>query len=446
MGREAARRMVPRGRGTILFTGATASVRGGAGFGAFAGAKHALRALAQSMAREFVAAGHPRRPPGGRRRHRHRVHPQPVPGTLCDEGSAGHPRPRAHRRRVLADPQPAARRLDARDRTAALVGDMVSGGRLLRRGGLALALLVVAGGVWLRLAPPELIRVGAGYSAKIVCSSVFISGRDAHQVLQQDVQSPGHPLLRLMRVSVDREAKVVRAGLFGFAGGGLAVWREGTGCASVPDGDLARAAAHVAPAAPAAAPRASSWPEGDAVDPAAPALAALLADEGLAGPGTARTAGAAPWAHRRRTLWRWLHARDAVARLVDDQDRHRRAGGHAGARRPPRHRARRPVPGLGRRCTTRHRHRTPAVDVQRLELQRKVTAASATSRACSTWSRTWRPSRGSSRWRSRWAASSTTPAAAACCWRGCGRTRCPVARRWPGRARRCSARWACTAR
>ena len=162
---------------------------------------------------------------------------------------------------------------------------MVSGGRLLRRGGLALALLVVAGGVWLRLAPPELIRVGAGYSAKIVCSSVFISGRDAHQVLQQDVQSPGHPLLRLMRVSVDREAKVVRAGLFGFAGGGLAVWREGTGCASVPDGDLARAAAHVAPPAPAAAPRAGSWPEGDAVDPAAPALAALLADEALAGPG-----------------------------------------------------------------------------------------------------------------------------------------------------------------
>jgi NAD(P)-dependent dehydrogenase (short-subunit alcohol dehydrogenase family) len=56
-GREAARRMVPRGRGTILFTGATASVRGGAGFAAFAGAKHALRALAQSMARELSPEG-----------------------------------------------------------------------------------------------------------------------------------------------------------------------------------------------------------------------------------------------------------------------------------------------------------------------------------------------------------------------------------------------------
>jgi NAD(P)-dependent dehydrogenase (short-subunit alcohol dehydrogenase family) len=53
MGREAAKRMLPRGRGTILFTGATASLRGGAGFSAFAGAKFALRALAQSMAREL---------------------------------------------------------------------------------------------------------------------------------------------------------------------------------------------------------------------------------------------------------------------------------------------------------------------------------------------------------------------------------------------------------
>lgn len=56
-GREAAGVMVPRGRGTILFTGATASLRGAAGFSAFAGAKHALRALAQSMARELGPQG-----------------------------------------------------------------------------------------------------------------------------------------------------------------------------------------------------------------------------------------------------------------------------------------------------------------------------------------------------------------------------------------------------
>ena len=56
-GREAARRMAAQGRGTIIFTGATASVRGGANFASFASAKHALRALAQSMARELGPMG-----------------------------------------------------------------------------------------------------------------------------------------------------------------------------------------------------------------------------------------------------------------------------------------------------------------------------------------------------------------------------------------------------
>ena len=52
-GREAAKVMIPRGRGTIIFTGATASQRGASGFSAFASAKFGLRALAQSMAREL---------------------------------------------------------------------------------------------------------------------------------------------------------------------------------------------------------------------------------------------------------------------------------------------------------------------------------------------------------------------------------------------------------
>ncbi|MDX1804752.1 MAG: SDR family oxidoreductase [Alcanivorax sp.] len=56
-GREAARVMVPRGKGTIIFTGATASLRGGKGFSAFAGAKFALRALAQSLTRELGPEG-----------------------------------------------------------------------------------------------------------------------------------------------------------------------------------------------------------------------------------------------------------------------------------------------------------------------------------------------------------------------------------------------------
>src|SRR5215469_10074550 len=56
-GREAARRMLPRGQGSIFFTGATASVRGGVGYAAFAAAKFGLRAVAQSMARELGPQG-----------------------------------------------------------------------------------------------------------------------------------------------------------------------------------------------------------------------------------------------------------------------------------------------------------------------------------------------------------------------------------------------------
>lgn len=57
MGREVAKHMMPRRQGTIIFTGATASLRGGAGFSAFSGAKAALRMLAQSMARELGPQG-----------------------------------------------------------------------------------------------------------------------------------------------------------------------------------------------------------------------------------------------------------------------------------------------------------------------------------------------------------------------------------------------------
>ncbi len=57
VGREAARHMVPRGQGTILFTGATASLRGSSQFAAFAAAKGGVRHVAQSMARELGPKG-----------------------------------------------------------------------------------------------------------------------------------------------------------------------------------------------------------------------------------------------------------------------------------------------------------------------------------------------------------------------------------------------------
>jgi NADP-dependent 3-hydroxy acid dehydrogenase YdfG len=63
----------PAKRGTILFTGATAGLRGAAGFAAFAGAKHGIRALAQSMARELGPMRYSCGPRGGRRRYRYRL-------------------------------------------------------------------------------------------------------------------------------------------------------------------------------------------------------------------------------------------------------------------------------------------------------------------------------------------------------------------------------------
>ncbi|HTT97788.1 MAG TPA: serine hydrolase [Rhizomicrobium sp.] len=144
------------------------------------------------------------------------------------------------------------------------------------------AILGVAG--WLWIAPPDLIRVAAGYSAKIVCSNVFIAGRDPQEVLAVDVQAPGHPILKLISISVDREEKTVRANLFGLFGNGLAVARDGFGCATVPDGDLA-AVPPVPPLEPAPA-TSGIWPEGIAVDPSQdPELAKILDDPALTGPG-----------------------------------------------------------------------------------------------------------------------------------------------------------------
>src|SRR3954451_4458416 len=127
-------------------------------------------------------------------------------------------------------------------------------------------LAVVALFAWLYIAPPELIRVGSGYSAKIVCSNVFIAGRDPEEVLAVDVQAPGHPLLRLMKVSVDKNRGTVSAGLLGFLGKSVAVARAGLGCASVPDGDVGKARRTSIPAEASAATKGDLWPEADRVD------------------------------------------------------------------------------------------------------------------------------------------------------------------------------------
>lgn len=152
---------------------------------------------------------------------------------------------------------------------------------------LALLLAVLPLALWIR--PPDILRVGANYSAKIICSNVFLAGRDPEEILHADVQAPGIALLRLMHVSVDREHRVVRAGLLGFIGDGLAVARPGVGCAAVPDGDLdfathASIAAPRPPPTPPAVGATELWPDGNAVA-TTNALDRVLADDTLAGPG-----------------------------------------------------------------------------------------------------------------------------------------------------------------
>ena len=160
---------------------------------------------------------------------------------------------------------------------------------------LCLVALLAVLGIALWLDPPDILRVGANYAAKIVCSNVFLAARDPDEVLRTDVQAPGIALMHLMQVSVDRDRRLVSAGLLGFIGDGLALERPGRGCAAIPDGNVdfaehvgsltATVEAAVA-AAEAAAPAipGADWPDGSFVATSA-ALDRLLADDTLAGPG-----------------------------------------------------------------------------------------------------------------------------------------------------------------
>jgi CubicO group peptidase (beta-lactamase class C family) len=155
----------------------------------------------------------------------------------------------------------------------------------LRRA-LVLLLILSAAGVWfLWLKPPALLRIGANYAAKAVCSNVFLAGRDAEEVLRSDVQAPGIWILRLMRVSVDQPRGIVHAGFLGLIGDGVAVARGGAGCTVVADGKLDHVAAlPPRPVFTAAAADPMPWPDGDAVT-VSPVLQNLLANDTLTGPG-----------------------------------------------------------------------------------------------------------------------------------------------------------------
>lgn len=147
-------------------------------------------------------------------------------------------------------------------------------------------LIILAAAAWTLVShPPELLRIGAGYAAKTICSNVFIAGREAAAVMADDVQAPGDPILKHLEVKIDQERKVVRADFFGVIGGGVAVYRPGTGCAAVPDGDEAQAALYNYVPIKVWSPSPSvPWPTGSMADTVS-AVQALVNQDALAGPG-----------------------------------------------------------------------------------------------------------------------------------------------------------------
>ncbi|WP_171131092.1 MULTISPECIES: serine hydrolase [unclassified Ruegeria] len=135
---------------------------------------------------------------------------------------------------------------------------------------------------YLWIAPPALLKVGTNYSAKIVCSNVFIAGRDAQEVLALDVQAPGHPLLRYVSVKVDPQAQSVQAHLFGFLAPARSYHREGLGCTNVHTAVLSDASLPQADPLPTDA----VWPQGGVINPLDnPTLGTVLSDPGLLGEG-----------------------------------------------------------------------------------------------------------------------------------------------------------------
>jgi len=151
-----------------------------------------------------------------------------------------------------------------------------------------LVVAVLFGSVtYLFLMPPDLLRVGSNYTAKIVCSNVFIANRNEDKVLEIDVQAPGHPLLRLMQVEVDRSNGSVRAALLGLIAPGMAFMRgPKLGCTSLPS--LERDNLAMVEKLPASINRDADlpWPRGDFVSPyQSNAVQRVIEDHALAGPG-----------------------------------------------------------------------------------------------------------------------------------------------------------------
>lgn len=132
----------------------------------------------------------------------------------------------------------------------------------------AIAVAVVVGG---GLHAYRVARVGAGFSAEILCGGVFVSGRAPEEVKAKDLSGPGYELLRFFSEAIEYDKKRVTASAYGLAAQ-TAIYREGLGCTLIDGGseaklrDEAQSLAVTLPADTEAL-----WPEGERVDLDAPA-------------------------------------------------------------------------------------------------------------------------------------------------------------------------------
>ena len=118
-----------------------------------------------------------------------------------------------------------------------------------------MALLMYAGYTLLRIAP-----IGTGYAAKILCTGVFVSGRPASQVTDEDIQERVHPLLHLVHATIDAPTRSTRATFLGMAAR-EARFRPGLGCTLKFGDQLAGPASMPKTARPDASNRAVQDPE-----------------------------------------------------------------------------------------------------------------------------------------------------------------------------------------
>ncbi len=112
----------------------------------------------------------------------------------------------------------------------------------------------------------QIVLVGAAYHAKMLCSGIFVAGRDATTVEREDIAANQHPVLRIIRARIDRQQRTVSAGVFGLPQR-RAVFRDGLGCTlaiGISADELRNDP--VTMVMPPARASAQLWPAGDAVE------------------------------------------------------------------------------------------------------------------------------------------------------------------------------------